>query len=463
VTETQEHAMESQDSLPRTPTQAAREGWQNAGTRRLTWVGTAAVVVISLALGAAGMWVALGRGVTAPQPGSAPATEGEHATHASTADAQVPAAGAADSKRVYISPDRQQLIGVRTAEVAHQALDTTIRTVGVLAYDETRVAEIHTKIAGWVERVSADFVGKQVQRGQPLFTIYSPDLVATQREYLLALKADRQLSASPIEETREGARSLLAATRERLRLWDVTDAQVEELARSGETRRTLTVYSPFTGIVLERNAFPGQYITPEIATFKIADLSTLWVIGQVFEYELGMLKLGQPAEIEFPYGQTTRRMSGRITFIYPEIDPQTRRAKVRVEFRNPGLEFKPGSFVTVVVTASGGQHLAIPQEAVIDTGAEQYALLALPDGYFEPRPITVGSPVNRFYPVLEGLQHGDRVVTSAQFLIDSETNLQAAMQSMVGHGHAAGGESGQKPVPAVKEPVKPGDHSQHKP
>jgi Cu(I)/Ag(I) efflux system membrane fusion protein/cobalt-zinc-cadmium efflux system membrane fusion protein len=171
-----------------------------------------------------------------------------------------------------------------------------------------------------------------------------------------------------------------------------------------------------------------------------------------------MLKLGQPAEIEFPYGQTTRRMSGRITFIYPEIDPQTRRAKVRVEFRNPGLEFKPGSFVTVVVTASGGQHLAIPQEAVIDTGAEQYALLALPDGYFEPRPISVGSPVNQFYPVLEGLQHGDRVVTSAQFLIDSETNLQAAMQSMVGHGHAAGGESGEPAgqAPATQAPARDG-------
>ncbi len=194
-----------------------------------------------------------------------------------------------------------------------------------------------------------------------------------------------------------------------------------------------------------------------MATFKIADLSRLWVIGQVFEYELGMLKLGQPAEIEFPYGQTTRRLNGQITFIYPEIDPQTRRAKVRIEFRNPGLEFKPESFVTVVIKASGGSQLAIPQEAVIDTGAEQYALLALPDGYFEPRTIKVGAPVNRFYPVLDGLQHGDRVVTSAQFLIDSETNLQAAMQSMVGHGHAggAGGEPAGQP-PASQAPAPAG-------
>ena len=450
---------EPQGTPPSSPTQAARQQWENAGTRRRRWLGAAALVIVSLAAGAGGMWLVAKRSDAPPSAQRPAAPADEHAGHQAAApDA---AEGTAGDKRVYISPARQQLIGVRIAEVIHQALDTTIRTVGVIAYDETRVAEIHTKIAGWADRVTVDFVGKQVRKGQPLFTIYSPDLVATQREYLLALKADRQLSGSAIEETREGARSLLAATRERLRLWDVTDAQVAELTRTGEPRRTLTVYSPFTGIVLERKAFPGMYITPEMATFKIADLSTLWVIGQVFEYELGMMKLGQPADIEFPYGQTTRRLSGRITFIYPEIDPQTRRAKVRIEFRNPGLEFKPESFVTVLVKSSGGIQLAVPQEAVIDTGAEQYALLALPDGYFEPRPIKVGPPVNQFYPVVEGLQHGDMVVTSAQFLIDSETNLQAAMQSMVGHGHAMGGEGGEKRAPAAKEPAKPVDHSQH--
>jgi RND family efflux transporter MFP subunit len=450
--------MDPQDRSPLTPTQAAREGWQNAGTRQSGWGRTAALVVISLALGAAGMWFMMKRAEVAP---AARVAQVPDATHEATRGAQPAGGDAAGGKRVYISPARQQLIGVRTAEVTHQALDTTIRTVGVVAYDETRVAEIHTKIAGWADRVLVDFVGKQVRKGEPLFTIYSPDLVATQREYLLALRADRQLSSSPIEETREGARSLLAATRERLSLWDVTDAQIEELTRTGQPRRTLTVYSPFNGVVLERTAFRGMYISPEVATFKIADLSMLWVIGQVFEYELGMLKLGQPADIEFPYGQTTRRLNGRITFIYPEIDPQTRRAKVRIEFRNPGLQFKPESFVTVLIKSSGGHQLAIPQEAVIDTGAEQYALLALPDGYFEPRPIKVGPAVNQFYPVLVGLQHGDRVVTSAQFLIDSETNLQAAMQSMVGHGHASGGTS--PPPAAPGSPARaPADHSQHK-
>jgi Cu(I)/Ag(I) efflux system membrane fusion protein len=309
-------------------------------------------------------------------------------------------------------------------------MDTTIRTTGVIAFDETRMSEIHTKIAGWINTVNADAVGKQVRRGQPLFTVYSPDLVATQREYLLALKAVTQLGASQIAETREGANSLLAATRERLRLWDVTDAQVDELTRTGEPRKYLTVYAPTSGVITERNVFPGQYITPEAPVLKIADLSNLWVVGQVFEYELGLIKLGQTVQIEFPYEQSTKQLTGKITFIYPEIDPQTRRAKVRIEFPNPGFQFKPQSYVTVVVGVSGGHQLAIPREAVIDNGDKRYAILVRPNGYFEPTEIQVAQPVDQYYPVLSGLDMGDVVVTSAQFLIDSESNLQSTMQAM---------------------------------
>lgn len=379
-----------------------------------------------------------------------------------------PAAAAEATKAVYISAARQQLIGVRTAALEHRALDTTIRTVGTIAYDETRVTEIHTKITGWIERVFVDYVGKSVRRGQPLFTIYSPELVATQNEYLLALKAQRQLGDSTFAETRAGAESLLAAARTRLSLWDITDAQIEELARTGQARRTLTLYSPFNGVVLERNALAGQYITPETSTFKIADLSTIWVTGQMFEYETRFAKVGQQAEIEFPYAQSLRRLNGTITFIYPEIDPQTRRVKVRVEFPNPGLDLKPETYVTVLVRVSGGTQLAIPKEAVIDTGAKRYALVALPNGYFEPREIEVGEPFDQFYPVLNGLGHGDTVVTSAQFLIDSETNLQAAMQSMVGHGHSADGAGGEGDMKKMDMPPnpppspEPPDHSQHK-
>jgi Cu(I)/Ag(I) efflux system membrane fusion protein len=393
-----------------------------------------AVAAVSLVVGAGGAWLVLRYSAAgtreAVRPAESTVTTGQQADSAMPGMDVGSGATGAKKEGVYISPARQQLIGVRTATVARQFLNTTIRTVGTLAYDETRVTQIHTKITGWIEQVYIDFVGKAVRSGQPLFTIYSPDLVATQNEYLLALKAQKQLGESRFPETRAGADALVSAARDRLRLWDITEAQVEELARTGQPSKTLTLYSPFDGVVLERNAFAGQYITPEMNTFKIADLSTIWVLGQIFEYETRLAKLGQAAEIQFPYGQSTRSLKGKITFIYPEVDPQTRRVKVRIEFPNPGLEFKPESYVTVLIRVGAGKHLALAKEAVIDNGAKRYAIVALPNGYFEPREIEVGQPVDDFFPLIKGLAEGDRVVTSAQFLIDSETNLQSALGSM---------------------------------
>lgn len=332
---------------------------------------------------------------------------------------------------VYISPARQQLIGVRTAVVEERSLAHTIRTVAMMAYDETRITMINPKVSGWVDQLFVDYVGKLVRRGQPLLTIYSPALLSTQREYLLARDSRQKLSGSDLPEARVGAESLLAAARDRLKLWDISDAQIAELDRTGQVRRTLTLHAPFDGVVIERNAFAGQYIGPETTTFKIADLSTIWAIGQIFEYELPAVRLGQTARIEFPYGQSTRALTGRITFIYPDVDPATRRARIRAAFDNPGLALKPETYVTMVL--EGGEdvrQLAVPKEAVIDTGSKRYVILARPGGYFEPRGVEVGAPADEFYPVLGGLTRGDTVVTSALFLVDSETNLQAAMQAM---------------------------------
>lgn len=417
----------------------------------------AAVAVGSLALGAGITYTFARRGVApavaAPAAAPAAATDHAQAGHATP----VAESAAPGPQRVLISPARQQTIGVRTAIVGHRSMDSTIRTVGAMAYDETRITEVHPKIAGWVERTFVDFVGKTVRRGQPLLTIYSPELVSTQHEYLLALRARGQLSKSAFAETRSGAESLLEATRDRLRLWDVSDAQVEALERTGQVQRTVTLYSPFNGVVLERNTYAGQYITPDTATAKIADLSRIWVVAQIFEYETRSVKLGQEAQIEFPYGQSTRKLAGKITFIYPDIDPQTRRARVRIEFANPGLELKPETYVTVTIQVAGGHALAVPREAVIDTGIAQYVIVALADGYFEPRPVEVGTPVDAFYPVIKGLADGDRIVTSAQFLIDSETNLQAAMQamslSMPGMDMGAGGDM--KDMPGMDMTPKP--------
>jgi membrane fusion protein, copper/silver efflux system len=451
-------------------------------TDRTTLLRCGLVAIISLLIGGSLMFLVL-RGWRTPAVATAAHAGG--ATPATTAGAaqagasegmkdmpgMEPAAQppgepptAASKATVFISPARQQLIGVRTAMVEHRALDTTIRAVGTLAYDETRVTQLNTKVAGWIERVFVDYVGKPVRRGEPLFSVYSPDLVATQNEYLLALKARDQFASSQVVETRASSESLLAATRQRLTLWDITDAQVADLERTRQPSRSLTVYAPFTGIVLERNAFAGQYVTPAMTMFKLADLSTLWVIGQVFEYELGQIAVGQDAEIAFPYGEYGRTIKGRIGFIYPDIDPQTRRARIRVEFNNTGGTFKPGTYVTVSITTRGGHVLAVPKEAVIDTGAKQVAIVVHPNGYFEPREIKVGQPTDEFYPVLSGLAAGDQIVTSAQFMVDSEANLQSAMQAMslsMPGMDTGGAKKVPSPPPAatpppVKEPDMPG-------
>ena len=378
----------------------------------------AALVAFALGVGAALLW-----GLFRPETPASPAVHpADHPSGEVPTPAQVSA--------VYVSPERQQMIGVRTAEVARRPVQATIRSVGVLAFDETRVAQLHTKIAGWVDRTFVDYVGRRVLRAEPLRTIYSPELVATQNEYLLALRAEEIPGPGGLSEALRGGRSLSSLARDRLRLWDISDAQIEALRRSGSVQRTLTLYAPFDGIVLERGAFPGQYITPEVTTYRIADLSTIWVLGEIFEYELPQVKIGQEAEIEFPYEPTARRLSGRITYIYPTVTQETRRVRVRAEFANPGFEFKPGTYVTFVIRTSPEQRRAIPKEALIDTGSRRYVILARPNGYFEPREVQVGAPGDETYPVLEGLAEGDRVVTSAQFLIDSETNLQAAMKAM---------------------------------
>ncbi len=438
---------------------------QRTSSRTLSYV---AVSAVSLALGVAGTFLVLRPRLSPPPHQTVPSTHEE---------TKEPAAGSHEAEGghpqeaagsvVYVSPARQQLIGVRTTTIERRSLDSSIRTVGSLAYDETRVTQIHTKIAGWVERVYVDYVGKLVQRHEPLLDLYSPELVSTQTEYLLALKARNELGASPVAATRSAAEALFVAARDRLRFWDIPESEIETLERTQEVRKTLTLHAPFDGIVLERNAFPGQYIAPEMPTFKIADLSRIWAFGAIFEYELPLIRLGQRVEIEFPYGTSTRKLQGTITYVYPEIDRDTRRVRIRAEFDNPGLQLKPDTYVTFVVGVRGGERLVIPKEAVIDTGVKRYAILAHPNGYFEPREVDVGPPADEYYPLLDGLREGDRVVTSAQFLIDSETNLQAAMQSMIGMpgmdmpaGKEDGMEGMEMPMPGEKRPPPP-ERPQH--
>ncbi|MFI5177042.1 MAG: efflux RND transporter periplasmic adaptor subunit [Vicinamibacterales bacterium] len=374
--------------------------------------------------------VAMAVGATVLVMRPRPAPPAADAARAPTAQGHDMAEG--QDAAVYIPAGRQQLIGVRTMTASVRTLQSSVRTTGAVTFDETRVAEVHTRVAGWVDRTDVDFVGKPVTRGTPLFSVYSPDLVAAQKEYVLALKARAELSRSQVADTREGADRLVQAARERLRLWDVSDDQVRALEASGEPQRTVTFFSPFDGVVLDRKVVPGQYVTPEMVAYRLADLRSIWVIAQVVEPDLPLVTVGDRADIELAAGGAHRQLHGRVSFIYPDIDPATRRARVRIDVDNPDQQLRLDAYAVVTLRGRASTVLAVPREAVIDTGTKRYVILAEDNGYFRPRLVDVGVAVDDFYPVRSGLSAGDRVVTSAQFLIDSESNLMAAMQAMAG-------------------------------
>jgi Cu(I)/Ag(I) efflux system membrane fusion protein len=330
---------------------------------------------------------------------------------------------------IKLSQGKQQLIGVQTAVVERQPLFRTIRAVGQLTADETRLAHVHLKVSGWIEQVYVDYVGKLVKKGDPLFTIYSPDLVATEQEYLIARRGKQYLGDSSFPDVSQGADTLLSSTRERLRLWDITDQQIKELDETGKIARTLTFYSPVTGFVMDRKAFPQTNVTPDMDLYVIADLSTVWANAQIYEYEVPYVHVGQTAQMELSY-YPGKRYTGRVTYIYPTLDPQTRTVKVRLEFPNPNFELKPDMYSDVDLKIDYGNQVVVPQGAVLDSGERQTVFVALENGYFEPREIKTGVKLDDKVAVLSGLKAGETVVTSGNFLIDSESRLNSAMGGM---------------------------------
>ena len=330
---------------------------------------------------------------------------------------------------VRIAEGKQQLIGVQTATVQRERLFRTIRAVGQITADETKLAHIHLKVNGWIDQVYVDFVGQLVKKGQPLFTLYSPDLVATEQEYLIARRGKQYLGSSSFPEASQGADSLLRSARERLRLWDISDDQIKKLDETGEVTRTLTFYSPIDGFVTDRKAFPQTNVTPDMELYTVADLSTIWTTAEIYEYEVPYVRLGQQAQMELSYfpGKT---YSGKVTYIYPTVDPQTRTVKVRLDFPNPKFELKPGMFSEVMLKIDLGNQIAVPADAILDSGEKQTIFVALPDGYFEPREVTIGAKLENKVVVLSGLKAGESIVTSGNFLIDSESRLKSAMGGM---------------------------------
>jgi RND family efflux transporter MFP subunit len=330
---------------------------------------------------------------------------------------------------VKILAQKQQIIGVRTATVQREALVRTVRTTGQITADETKIAHVHVKINGFIEDVFVDYVGQLVKKGQPLFTLYSPDLVSAQEEYLIAKRGDKYLSSSRFAEVSQGAQSLLRSARERLRLWDISDEQIKKLDETGQVSRTLTFYSPISGFVMDRKAFPQTSVTPDTDLYQITDLSTVWVNADVYEYEVPFVKVGQTADMQLSY-YAGKSYKGKITYIYPTVDPMARTVKVRIEFPNPGFDLKPQMFANVQLNINYGKQVLVPQEAVMDSGDKQYVFLVHDGGVFEPRTVQLGAKFEGSVVVLSGLKAGDTIVTSGNFLIDSESRLKSAMGGM---------------------------------
>ena len=364
---------------------------------------------------------------------------------------------------IAVDPNTLQSMGVRTAKVEVRPLSRLTLTVGTVAFNERNLSTINTKVNGWVERLYINATGDPVRRGQTLLSIYSPDLVSAQDEYLLALRNMKALGKSPVPEMAAGANRLLEASRRRLDYFDITPGQIDTLKRTGKVKKNLVLMSPANGIVTKRMVSQGMYVQMGMPLLELADLSTVWVDTDIYQYELPWIKVGQKVEMTLQYlpGET---FSGTIDYIYPYLKEQTRTAKVRLKFPNPRLKLKPEMFAQVKIE-SPVQHRAVvvPAEAVMDTGVKQHVFLALGKGRFAPREVKLGVEGNDgLREVLSGLEGGEEVVTSAQFLLDSESRFREAVQMMLAPAATpAPGKEGAPPAapaPEKKAAPPPGVH-----
>jgi multidrug efflux pump subunit AcrA (membrane-fusion protein) len=303
--------------------------------------------------------------------------------------------------------------------------------VGRVTYDEERLEHVHTKISGWVEKLFVETTGEEVKKGQELLLIYSPELVATQEEYLQALRYRERVAGSKFKDIIGGSDTLIEATRKRLLLMDIDPEQIRLLEERGEVQKTMILRSPASGIIIKKHVFEGMKVDPKMELYTIADLSRVWVIASVYEYELPFIKIGQETEITLPY-EPGVRYKGHITFIYPYLSPKTRTAQVRIEIENPGLKLKPDMYADVEIKSKIIEDaILVPSEAVIRTGTRNIVITSLGNGKFLPKEVVLGAESGEFVQVISGIREGETVVTSGQFLIDSESNLREAINKML--------------------------------
>jgi Cu(I)/Ag(I) efflux system membrane fusion protein/cobalt-zinc-cadmium efflux system membrane fusion protein len=416
--------------------------------RRACWIAVTTTIVLAVVTSV--LWWRLSHSGMASQTGNNSANEPMEAM-AQTRNASESQPGAAGEIQVsnmqeaprasiQLSPQRMQSIGIVLGKVESKAVNSELRFYGNVQVDERRQAYVQTRFAGWIRKVYADATGNFVGRGQPLFTIYSPDLVATEQEYLIAKKNADTLQRSNVNGVASGASTLFSAAKERLLQWEVSPGEIEKLDQGGKPITDLTIYSPVSGYITDKKALPNMYVQPETMLYTVADLSDVWVLAQVFQSDAGKIKPGDAAEVTVD-AYPGRIFNGRMEYILPQLDMNTRTLPVRLVFANPGLKLKPGMYVNVAVKLGLGRQLVVPASAAFHSGTKNLIFVYQGEGNIEPREVEFGPQVGDQIVVAKGLRREEQIVTSANFLIDSEAQLQAAAGAFVppppGAGQAA--------------------------
>jgi RND family efflux transporter MFP subunit len=423
---------------------------ENNNYRRAFWIALTTTLV--LAIVASVLWWRLSHAGASSQPGNSSASESMKTmeqTSSANASGSEPAVGG-DSQAgnmqetplapFQLTPQRMQSIGVVLGKVEFKPVNTDLRFYGNVQVDERRQAYVQTRFAGWIRKVYADATGNFIGKGQPLFTIYSPDLVSTEHEYLLAKKNSESLQQSKVSGVASGASSLFSAAKERLLQWELSPAEIEKLDQGGKAITDVTVNSPVSGYITQKNALPNMYVQPETMLYTVADLSDVWVLAQVFQSDAGKIKPGDPAEVTVD-AYPGRVFNGRVDYILPQLDMNTRTLPVRLVFANPGLKLRPGMYVNVRAKLPMGRQLVVPASAAFHSGTKNLLFVYSGEGSIEPREVELGPQVGDELVVTKGIKAQEQIVTSANFLIDSEAQLQAAAGAFVppppGAGQAA--------------------------
>ncbi|MDQ6634904.1 MAG: efflux RND transporter periplasmic adaptor subunit [Gemmatimonadota bacterium] len=432
-------------SVTRGPRGYARDAVLIFVRRHRLLLGIAIVVLLAI-----GIVVSRRSGVTAPATGATAAAGGMEGM-----------AGMSTDGLVHLTASQVREFGITYGTVDQRTLTSDVRTVGTVMTDESRTASVTPKISGFVERLYVNTTGQPVRRGEPLAEVYSPELLAAEEELLLARGLDRSVGQSSVPGVPSSSGSLVAAARRRLRLWDVSDAQIDDVLRSGKSRRTVTLYSPVTGVITQKKVTVGEAVQAGAMLYAVADLSAVWVEVQVREADAAQVHVGSTANLEFG-AFPGRPFKGRIAFVYPSVAEQSRSIRARLEVANPDGSLKPGMFATVSLSSPTRKALTAPRTAIIQTGERAIAFVDMGHGALKPVDVEVGATVGEYVEILSGLEAGQRVVTSAQFLLDSESNLAEVMKGMAGMGGGMAGMAGMRGDASTSPPAGAGTSSDMK-